>query len=83
MFDAITTEVLSAIIILVLFGLGSFFAVLYRCVRKQGQRGYRQSQAILLLTQTIEEQTKINHPEYSEDLTGKVELILKDENGNL
>ena len=81
--EIVTAEVLSAIIIGGILALGGFFTTMYRCLRKQGNRGYRQSQAIMILTQCIEEQTKTFHPEHSGDLTGKVERILLDEKGNL
>jgi len=81
MFETITGDVLSTLIIAGIISVGSFCAVLYRCVHKQAQRGYRQSQAILNLTQSIEEQTKRDHPDYNGDLYKKTERLLKDEKG--
>lgn len=80
-FDAITVEVLSTLIIVGIIGIGSFCTVVYRCVHKQAQRGFRQSQAILNLTQSIEEQTKRDHPDYGGELYKKTEQLLKDEKG--
>ncbi len=62
--------------------VGTFCVAVYRCTHKQSKRGYRQTQALLLLTKTIEEQTKQNHKDYKGGLYEQAEIILKDEKGN-
>ena len=81
MFETFLTDIFIYLIISGIAGVASFCGLLYRCVHKQAKRGYRHSQAILLLTKSIEEQTKIAHPDYKGNLYEKAEIILKDEKG--
>ena len=67
-------------------GLGAVttvFVALYRCVHKQGKRGLRQSQAILLMAKSIDNFTKINHAGSVSDLYEKAKITLSDEKGEL
>lgn len=82
MLEGIVLDVFGYVIIVGIGGVASFCTAVYRCVHKQAKRGYRQSQAILLLTKSIEEQTKRDHPEYEGGLRDEAEIILKDEKGN-
>lgn len=61
--------------------VAGFCGIIYRCTQKQSKRGYRQSQAILLLTKSIEDQTKQIHPEYKGGIYDEAVITLKDENG--
>jgi len=61
--------------------VAGFCGVVYRCTHKQSKRGYRQSQAILLLTKSIEDQTKQSHKDYKGGLYDQAVITLKDENG--
>lgn len=81
MIEQISIDVFVFLITSGIAGVAGFCAVVYRCTHKQSKRGYRQSQAILLLTKTIEEQTKQTHPEYQGGLYAQAEIILKDEKG--
>lgn len=81
MFENFFTNIFLYLIIGGIAFVGSFCGMLFRCVRRQAQRGYRQSQAILLLTKSIEEQTKQYHKDYTGDLYDQAEIILKDEKG--
>lgn len=81
MFETILTEFFAYLLIAAIAGTGSFCGIVYRCVHKQAKRGYRQSQAILLLTKSIEDQTKQYHKDYEGDLYDQAEIILKDEKG--
>lgn len=83
MFDAISIEVFSYLIIFGIASVGSFCGLLYRCVHRQAKRGYRQSQAILLLTKSIEDQMMHDHKDYKGGLHAEAKIILKDENGLL
>lgn len=81
MFETILEEIFTYLIIAGICGIGTFCTVVYRCVHKQQKRAYRQSQAILLLTKSIEEQTKRDHPDYHCNLHDEAKIILKDEKG--
>ena len=81
MFETILTEFFAYMLIAAIGVTGSFSGIVYRCVHRQAKRGYRQSQAILLLTKSIEEQTKQYHKDYTGDLYDQAEIILKDEKG--
>jgi len=76
---------LDIIVFLITGGISAvagFCGVVYRCTHKQSKRGYRQSQAILLLTKSIEDQTKQMHPEYPGGLYEKAVITLKDDKGD-
>lgn len=77
-FDAITVEVLSALIIVGIIGVGSLCGVLYRCTHKTAKRISNLSKAFLLVIKISEEQTKRDHPDYDENLLEKAKLILGD-----
>lgn len=64
-------------------GLGGWMTTIYRCVHKQSKRGWRQSQAIMLIAEHIQEETRRLHhnDKNAPDLGKKVERILKDEHG--
>ena len=81
MFESILTDFFAYLLIAAIMATASFSGIVYRCVHKQAKRGYRQSQAILLLTKSIEEQTKQYHEDYAGDLYDQAEIILKDEKG--
>lgn len=83
MFETISIEVFSYLITIGIASVGSFCGLLYRCVHRQAKRGYRLSQAILLLTKSIEEQMMYNHKDYKGGLHAEAKIILKDENGLL
>lgn len=83
MFEGIVLDIFGYVIIIGIGGVVSFCTAVYRCVQKQGKRGYRQSQAILILAKNIEEQTKRDHPDYNGGLYKEAEISLKDEKGNL
>jgi len=80
--EQINADVIVFLITSGIAAVGAFCVAVYRCTHKQSQRGYRQSQTILLLTKSIEEQTKQNHPEYKGSLSEQAEILLKDEKGN-
>ena len=82
MIEEITSEILTYVILAAILGAGGFISALYRCVKKQGQRGINQSKAILLLAKNIEEQTKRDHPDYTGELFAEAEIILIDDKGN-
>ena len=81
MFETILTDFFAYLLIAAIGGTASFAGIVYRCVHRQAKRGYRQSQAILLLTKSIEEQTKRDHKDYPGGLYNQAEIILKDEKG--
>ena len=81
MFDTVLTDFFAYMLIAAIGATGSFSAIVYRCVHRQAKRGYRQSQAILLLTKSIEEQIKRAHKDYAGGLYAQAEIILKDEKG--
>lgn len=78
-FEAITIEVLSALIILGIIGVASFCAFMYRGTRKTSQQIKNLSKAFLVIIEIIEEQTKRDHPNYDEKLLSKAKTILADE----
>lgn len=82
MLEELTTQIIAYIIPGSVVGGGSLIAMLYRSVRRQAMRSANQSKAILLLAKSIEEQTKIYHPDYKGGLFKEAEIILKDNNGN-
>lgn len=81
MFESILTEFFAYFLMATIAGTASFCGIVYRCVHRQAKRGYRQSQAILLLTKSIEEQIKRAHKDYDGGLYDQAEIILKDEKG--
>lgn len=83
MFEAISIEVFSYLIIIGIASVASFCGLLYRCVHRQAKRGYRQSQAILLLTKSIENQIMHDHKDYKGGLHDEAKIILKDCDGLL
>ena len=82
-FTEIITEIFIYLIIGIMAGVGTLCMALYRCVHKQGQRGLRQSKAILLMAKTIDSLSKINHPDSESDLFDKATIALTDEKGEL
>lgn len=83
MFEGIVLDVFGYLLIIGIGGVASFCTAVYRCVQRQSKRGYRQSQAILILARSIEEQTMRDHPDYVGGLREEAEISLKDEKGNL
>lgn len=83
MFEEILTEIFVYLVIAGIATVAAFCAGLYRCVHKQGKRGLRQSKTILILIKGIEEQIKRNHDDYSGDLYGEAEILLRDEKEEL
>lgn len=79
----IITDVFVYLIIAGMAGVGTLCIALYRCVHKQGKRGLRQSQAILLMAKSIDNFTKKNHPQSESDLYDKAKITLNDEKGEL
>ncbi len=79
--EQISLDIIVFLITSGIVAVASFCGVVYRCTHKQSKRGYRQSQAILLLTKTIEDQTKRNHKDYKGGLYEQARIMLKDENG--
>ncbi|GEM_PF-4286970 len=53
------------------------------CLDKIDKRSFRQSQALLVLSQEIDKQTNKAHPGTESELAERVETILKDEEGKL
>ena len=78
-FEAITIEVLSAVIIMGVIGLATFCSILYRCTHKTSQKISNLSKAFLVVVEISEEQTKRDHPNYDGDLLKKAETILNDD----
>lgn len=78
-FEAITIEVLSALIILGLIGVASFCGILYRCTHKTSQKISNLSKAFLVVIEISEEQTKRDHSNYDGNLLEKAKTILADE----
>jgi len=79
--EQIPIDVIVFLITTGIVAVAGFCGIVYRCTHKQSQRGYRQSQAILLLTKSIEEQTKHNHKDYKGGLYDQAKIVLKDEKG--
>ena len=79
----IIADVFVYLIIAGMAGVGTFCIAIHRCVQKQGKRGLRQSQAILLMAKSIDNFTKKNHPYDESDLFDKAKITLKDERGEL
>lgn len=80
--EQISSDIIIFLITSGITAVAGFCGVVYRCTHKQSKRGYRQSQAILLLTKSIEDQTKQMHPEYAGGLYEEAIIILKDEKGH-
>ena len=78
-FEAITIEVLSALIILGIIGIATFCSVLYRCTHKTSKKILNLSKAFLVVIEISEEQTKRDHPNYDGNLLEKSKTILSDE----
>ena len=78
-FEAITIEVLSTLIIAGIIGVGSFCAILYRCTHKTAKKISNLSKAFLVVVEISEEQTKRDHPEYDGNLLDKAKTILADD----
>ena len=54
------------------------------CLDKIDKRSFRQSQAMIILAQEIDQQTNFAHPkDIRSELAKRVESLLKDEKGNL
>ncbi len=71
-------------------GVSSLCTYLIRCSHKQkkiildqGQRGLRQSKAILLMAKSIDSFTRRNHPKSESDLYDKARIVLHDEDFKL
>ena len=79
----IISEVFIYLIVGVMMGVGTLCLALYRCVHKQGQRGFRQSKTILLMAKTLDSLSKQNHPDNESDLFEKAKIALTDEKGEL
>lgn len=79
--EEIPIDVIVFLITSGIVAVAGFCGIVYRCTHKQSQRGYRQSQAILLLTKSIEDQTKQSHQEYKGGLYDQAVIALKDEKG--
>ena len=78
MLEAITIEVLSALIIAGIIGIGTFCTVLYRCSHKTSQKISNLSKAFLVVIEISEEQTKRDHPNYDGNLLEKAKTILSE-----
>ena len=78
MLEAITIEVLSALIIAGIIGIGTFCTVLYRCTHKTSQKISNLSKAFLVVVEISEEQTKRDHPNYDGNLLEKAKIILSE-----
>jgi len=78
MFEEITIQVLTALIIAAILGIGSFCTVLYRCTHKTSQKISNLSKAFLVVIEISEEQTKRDHPNYDGNLLEKAKIILAD-----
>ncbi len=82
-FTEILTDIFVYLIISIMTGVGTLCLALYRCVHKQGKRGLRQSQAILLMAKSIDNFTRKNHAGSESDLYDKAKITLSDEKGEL
>ncbi len=82
-FDQVIADVFVYLIIAVMGAVGTLCIALYRCVHKQGERGLRQSKAILLMAKSIDDFTKRTHPESESDLYEKAEIALTNEKKEL
>jgi|APSaa5957512535_1039671.scaffolds.fasta_scaffold68530_3 hypothetical protein len=84
-FTSIETQVIAGLILAGILGSAGFITALYRCVKNQDKRSWRQSQAILTLAETQDEVTRILHPKEDKLPTAlpKVQRQLKDGKGNL
>jgi len=78
-FEAITREVLSGLIIAGIIGIASFCSILYRCTHKTSKKISNLSKAFLVVIEISEEQTKRDHPNYDGNLLDKAKTILADE----
>jgi len=76
MFEAITVEVLSALIIAGIIGVATFCAFVYKCTLKTAKRYSNLSKAFLIVVEISEEQTKRDHPDYDGNLLAKAKTIL-------
>ena len=79
--EQISMDIIVFLITSGIVAVASFCGVVYRCTQKQSKRGYRQSQCILLLTKSIEDQTKQNHSDYEGGLYESAKITLQDEKG--
>ena len=82
-FEEFATDIFVYLIIAGIAGVATLCLALYRCVHKQGKRGLRQSQAILLMAKSIDNFTRINHKGSVSDLFEKAKITLSDERGEL
>lgn len=78
-FQSITIEVLSALIILGIIGLATFCSILYRCTHKTAKKISNLSKAFLIVVEISEEQTKRDHLDYDGNLLDKAKTILADD----
>lgn len=80
--DVFLREYLLYIAIGVTAGIGGFLLKMWRCIQKQERRGWRQSQAFMLLVELIDDQTEDLHPNVKvHDIKDRIQRILKDDNG--
>lgn len=79
MIEKITIEVFSAIIILGMICVATFFSILYKSTHKTAKKISNLSKAFLVVIEISEEQTKRDHPNYDGNLLDKAKTILSDE----
>lgn len=84
MVETFIDGIISEIIVVAILGAAAWLSRIYHCIRRQGKRGWRQSQAIVLIAKSEDDIMDKYHPDAagSGKLHDKVDDILKDENGN-
>lgn len=82
--EIIPDELVSELIVLAIIGGVAWLTGMYHCVRKQGKRGWRQSQAISFIAQAEDDIMTSQHSDVvgAGKLFKKVDKMLKDDKGN-
>ena len=81
----ILNQVIAGLTIAAILGAVGFIIGLWRCVKNQGKRGWRQSNAMILMAETQDEMITFLHPDKKNitKIKPKIDRLLRDSKGNL
>lgn len=77
-------QYLGGILVAISTGIGMTIIKFIRCIKKLNRRSWRTTQAVLLMSELIDDETAELHPTHKgHEIADKIKTLLKDEDGRL